>query len=104
MGADSAHATRGVQAGVCPAESRSGLGVVFLAKGFLGTVLGSLRTGAVDVATEPTLNLWDMAALDVIVREAGGTFTNIEGKSGPHGASAISSNSLLHQEFIQALN
>jgi histidinol-phosphatase len=60
--------------------------------------------GAVDISVEPVLNLWDMAALDVIVREAGGTFTNIEGKSGPHGASAISSNSLLHQEFIQALN
>ena len=32
--------------------------------------------GAVDVAVEPSLAVWDMAALDIIVREAGGTFTN----------------------------
>ena len=56
--------------------------------------------GAVAVAVEPSLSLWDMAALDVIVREAGGKFTNLEGKDGPHGASAISSNGLLHDAFI----
>ena len=56
--------------------------------------------GAVDVAVEPSLSLWDMAALDVIVREAGGKFTNLGGKDGPHGASAISSNGLLHDAFI----
>ena len=56
--------------------------------------------GAVDIAVEPSLSLWDMAALDVIVREAGGKFTNLDGKDGPHGASAISSNGLLHDAFI----
>jgi histidinol-phosphatase len=60
--------------------------------------------GAVDIAIEPQLALWDMAALDIIVREAGGTFTNIEGVAGPHGASAISSNSHLHQALLAALN
>ena len=60
--------------------------------------------GAVDVAVEPSLSLWDMAALDVIVREAGGKFTNLDGKDGPHGGSAISSNGLLHSDFIQGIN
>jgi histidinol-phosphatase len=60
--------------------------------------------GAVDVAVEPSLSLWDMAALDVIVREAGGKFTNLDGKDGPHGMSAISSNGLLHKDFIQGIN
>jgi len=59
--------------------------------------------GAVDVAVEPSLSLWDMAALDVIVREAGGKFTNLDGKDGPHGASAISSNGLLHSDFIKEI-
>ena len=59
--------------------------------------------GAVDVAVEPSLSLWDMAALDVIVREAGGKFTNLEGKDGPHGASAIASNGLLHDAFIKEI-
>ena len=59
--------------------------------------------GAVDVAVEPSLSLWDMAALDVIVREAGGKFTNLDGKDGPHGGSAISSNGLLHRDFIEEI-
>ena len=60
--------------------------------------------GAVDIAVEPSLSLWDMAALDVIVREAGGKFTNLDGKAGPHGGSAISSNGLLHSDFIKEIN
>jgi len=59
--------------------------------------------GAVDIAIEPTLAVWDMAALDIIVREAGGTFTNIDGHNGPFGASAVSTNGLLHAAVIDGL-
>jgi histidinol-phosphatase len=60
--------------------------------------------GAVDAAIEPSLSLWDMAALDVIVREAGGRFTNIEGKNGSLGASGMSTNAALHNLIVEALN
>lgn len=60
--------------------------------------------GAADIAAEPSLALWDMAALDVIVREAGGTFSNLIGDSGPFGGSGISTNSLLHGKVMAALN
>ena len=60
--------------------------------------------GSADVAAEPVLALWDMAALDIIVREAGGKFTSITGQPGPHHGSAISSNGLLHQEVLDRLN
>ena len=60
--------------------------------------------GAVDIAVEPKLALWDMAALDIVVREAGGSFTNIDGAPGSHGGSGVSSNGLLHDDFIKALN
>ncbi len=60
--------------------------------------------GALDIAVEPTLALWDMAALDIIVREAGGTFTNLDGTPGPHGGNGVSSNTLLHKDFLGALN
>jgi histidinol-phosphatase len=60
--------------------------------------------GAVDVAIEPTLALWDMAALDIIVREAGGTFTNTAGHSGPFGGSGVSTNGVLHNAVINGLN
>jgi histidinol-phosphatase len=60
--------------------------------------------GAVDVAVEPSLALWDMAALDIIVREAGGVFTNTAGQNGPFGGSGVSTNGILHNEVINRLN
>ena len=60
--------------------------------------------GAVDVAIEPSLAVWDMAALDIIVREAGGTFTNTAGHNGPFGGSGVSTNGVLHNAVINGLN
>jgi len=60
--------------------------------------------GAVDVAIEPSLALWDMAALDLIVREAGGRFTSLDGVDGPFGPNAISTNGALHGAILEALN
>ncbi len=60
--------------------------------------------GAVDVAAEPSLALWDMAALDIIVREAGGRFTNVAGIDGSLGGSGLSTNSAIHQKIVDALN
>jgi histidinol-phosphatase len=60
--------------------------------------------GAVDVAIEPSLALWDMAALDLIVREAGGKFTSLDGVDGPFGPNAISTNGVLHGAIVAALN
>ncbi len=60
--------------------------------------------GAVDVAIEPTLAVWDMAALDIIVREAGGRFTNLSGESGPFGGSGVSTNGILHNAVINGIN
>jgi histidinol-phosphatase len=59
--------------------------------------------GAFDAACEPIVSLWDLAAIDVIVREAGGTFTNLAGAPGPDGGSAVSSNGLLHAAVLEAL-
>ncbi len=59
--------------------------------------------GAIDLAAEPTLALWDMAALDIIVREAGGKFTDFKGSDGVFGTSAISSNGLLHSRFLNII-
>ncbi len=34
--------------------------------------------GAVDIAVEPEVKLWDLAPLDILVREAGGAFTDVD--------------------------
>ena len=56
--------------------------------------------GAVDLAAEPDLELYDMAALSVIVEEAGGQFTSLSGQEGPHGGNALSSNARLHDQAL----
>lgn len=59
--------------------------------------------GAVDIAAEPELELYDMAALVPIVCEAGGRFTSLDGVDGPWGSSAVASNGLLHKAAMEGL-
>jgi histidinol-phosphatase len=84
---------------------------------FLGLALSVWRTraygdfwshvlvaeGAVDVSTEPEVSLWDLAALQVIVEEAGGTFTDLAGQARPDGGSVMCTNGLLHDEALELL-
>lgn len=60
--------------------------------------------GALEIAIEPELALWDMAALDLIITEAGGIFSNTAGLPGPHGGNGLSSNAALHSHVVSALN
>jgi histidinol-phosphatase len=60
--------------------------------------------GAVDIAVEPEVKLWDLAPLDILVREAGGRFTDLDGAPGPHGGSAVATNGLLHDGVLSSLN
>jgi histidinol-phosphatase len=62
-----------------------------------------LAEGAVDIMVEPELSLWDLAALIPIVTEAGGAFTDLAGRPGPTGGSAIATNGRLHDEIYARL-
>ncbi|MEH3140520.1 MAG: histidinol-phosphatase [Mycobacterium kyogaense] len=59
--------------------------------------------GAVDIVVEPEVKLWDLAPLDILVREAGGRFTDLSAQPGPHGGSAVATNGLLHDAVLGAL-
>jgi histidinol-phosphatase len=59
--------------------------------------------GSVDIAAEPELSLWDMAALAPIVTEAGGRFTGLNGADGVQQGNAAASNGLLHTELLAAV-
>lgn len=59
--------------------------------------------GAVDFSAEPEVSLWDLAALQIIVEEAGGTFTDLSGRATPDGGSAVCSNGRLHAEVLRHL-
>ncbi|HLV57896.1 MAG TPA: histidinol-phosphatase [Natronosporangium sp.] len=69
---------------------------------FYGYVL--VAEGAVDIMVEPELSLWDVAALVPIVTEAGGTFTDLSGRPGPAGGSAVASNGKLHADLLARLS
>ena len=62
-----------------------------------------LAEGAVDIAAEPEVSLWDLAALAAIVTEAGGRFTDLSGRQGPHGGSAVATNGLLHEPTLKII-
>ncbi|HEV8425852.1 MAG TPA: histidinol-phosphatase [Actinomycetes bacterium] len=59
--------------------------------------------GAADLAVEPEVELWDLAAPQVIVEEAGGRFTDLGGTPTPAGGSVVSTNGLLHDRVLATL-
>ena len=62
-----------------------------------------LAEGAVDIAAEPEVSLWDLAALVPIVTEAGGHFTDLSGAPGPAGGTALATNGHLHDAALEYL-
>jgi histidinol-phosphatase len=59
--------------------------------------------GAVDVSLEPEVSLWDVAAIQVIVEEAGGRFSDLAGERTPDGGSVVCTNGQLHNEVLTRL-
>ena len=57
----------------------------------------------IDIAVESVVNTWDLAALLVIVEEAGGTFTDLRGRRRADGGSALSTNGHLHAAVLARL-
>jgi len=59
--------------------------------------------GAVDAACDPTANLWDYAAVQLLVEEAGGRCTTFTGTPPAAGKSFLSSNGAVHDEVLSVL-
>jgi len=57
--------------------------------------------GAAEAMLEPTLRVWDYAAVQVIVEEAGGRMTGLDGGPLRDGGSALTTNGLLHEEIVR---
>ncbi|MGZ8751505.1 MAG: histidinol-phosphatase [Acidimicrobiia bacterium] len=61
--------------------------------------------GAVDIAVEPAgLKVWDLAPLLVLVEEAGGRFTDLDGVARADSGSALATNGLLHDAVLAAMH
>ncbi|MBV9335301.1 MAG: histidinol phosphatase [Solirubrobacterales bacterium] len=56
--------------------------------------------GVAEIGCEPAVSLWDLAAPQVIVEEAGGRFTDLGGVRTVDGGDALATNGLLHEEAL----
>lgn len=63
-----------------------------------------LASGKIEAVIESDVNILDIAALSVIVTEAGGVFTDLNGVApGLHTRSVLAANAALHEQYLQKL-
>ncbi len=62
-----------------------------------------LATGRADAVVEPGVKLWDIAAVPPIVNEAGGVWTDIDGRHDLHAGSIIASNGHIHGAVVEVM-
>ncbi len=62
-----------------------------------------VATGRMDVMVDPSVSPYDVAAMPIVLAEAGGRFTDLAGREGYDGGSGIATNGLLHDEVRSLL-
>ncbi|MDT5272513.1 MAG: histidinol-phosphatase [Acidobacteriota bacterium] len=62
-----------------------------------------VATGRADVMLDPAMNVWDCAALLPVLEEAGGTFTDWQGRRTIHSGNAVATNETLFVEVMQII-
>jgi histidinol-phosphatase len=63
-----------------------------------------VATGRVEVMVDPIMNVWDAAAIQPIMEEAGGTFTSWTGETTIHAGEGIGTNGLVLDEVLAITN
>ncbi len=59
--------------------------------------------GVAEIGLDPEVSIWDIAAVAVIVEEAGGRFTDLDGERGEW-SSSLATNGLVHDEALEMLS
>jgi histidinol phosphatase-like enzyme (inositol monophosphatase family) len=62
-----------------------------------------VATGRALVMVDPIMNVWDAAAVQPIIEEAGGRFTDWKGEATIHHGEGIATNGLVHEEVLRLL-
>jgi fructose-1,6-bisphosphatase/inositol monophosphatase family enzyme len=63
-----------------------------------------VATGRAEAMFDPSMKLWDAAALRPIIEEAGGVFTDWHGQPTHRGDSVVSTNAALARDLRELLN
>jgi histidinol-phosphatase len=62
-----------------------------------------VATGRADVMIDPLLNAWDAAAVETVVTEAGGRFTDWRGRASIDSGDGVATNGLVHDAVLGCL-
>lgn len=62
-----------------------------------------VATGRIDAMIDPVIAAWDVAAMPVILREAGGRFSDLGGVERFDGGDGLATNGHLHDELLELL-
>ena len=60
--------------------------------------------GSAEAMLDPIVSPWDVAAIKVIIEEAGGIFTDFEGNSTIYSRTAIAANPFIHEAVLRKLS
>jgi len=60
-----------------------------------------VATGRIDAMCDPVVARWDVSPMPVILAEAGGRFTDLEGRDGTQGGTGLATNGRLHDEWLE---
>jgi histidinol phosphatase-like enzyme (inositol monophosphatase family) len=60
-----------------------------------------VATGRAEVMIDPIMNAWDAAAVETVVTEAGGRFTDWEGRPRIDSGDGVATNGLVHEEVLR---
>jgi histidinol phosphatase-like enzyme (inositol monophosphatase family) len=62
-----------------------------------------VATGRADAMIDPLMNRWDAAAVETVVVEAGGRYTDWRGRAGIDAGDGVATNGLVHDEAVRLL-
>ena len=62
-----------------------------------------VATGRADVMIDPIMNAWDAAAVETVVTEAGGRFSDWDGRPRIDSGDGVATNGLVHEELLQLI-
>ena len=62
-----------------------------------------VATGRAELMVDPLMNAWDAAAVATVVREAGGRFSDWQGRDRIDSGEGIATNGLVHEEALSIL-
>ena len=65
---------------------------------------GLVATGRQEAMLDPIANPWDLAPMPLLLAEAGGRFTELDGNATHTGGSGLATNGLLHDELLAILH